>query len=444
MKARFLHFADSHLGYWQYNHRERYNDFGRAFYHVIDAACKERVDFVILAGDLFHKRAIEALTLNQAMSALERLRDAGIPCIAVEGNHELAYHDERLGWVEMLAMRQLLVLLHPKFVDGEPQLVPYSQRQGSYIDPVPGLRVYGLRYAGSATDKAIERYAAALAALPRDGIEYTIFLTHAGVEGVLPDKGGLSLRQWGVLRPYVDYLALGHIHKPYEFDGWIYNPGSLESCSITETAWPERGYYLVEVDTDRPQADGEPRHRVELRPNRRRTFHRLTVKTDLHNTPELLCDHCRDLFQRKARDVGIQRVAADQRPVVEVQLHGVLPFDRNALDLRTIEQLLVEAFDPLLPLIKNMTQPVDRAFEAEEGLSRADLERQVVNHLLQQDSRFRDQSEQWTEAALALKNLALGDAAPDAILTELANRIETVAAAATPAAPGESQSAASS
>src|SRR5690554_1179188 len=101
MPVRFLHFADCHLGYWQYNHRDRYNDFGRAFIDVIEVAQREKVDFVLLAGDLFHKRSIEALTLNQAMNGLERLKAAGIPCIAVEGNHELAYQNERLGWVEM-------------------------------------------------------------------------------------------------------------------------------------------------------------------------------------------------------------------------------------------------------------------------------------------------------------------------------------------------------
>ena len=51
MKARFLHFADCHIGYRQYNNRERFNDFGRAFISVIDVAVAEKVDFVILAGD---------------------------------------------------------------------------------------------------------------------------------------------------------------------------------------------------------------------------------------------------------------------------------------------------------------------------------------------------------------------------------------------------------
>ena len=107
--TRFLHCADIHLGYTQYGKTERFNDFGRALFAVIDKATgrtvpfdphiEGKVDFVILAGDLFHKRAIDALTLNQAVRALQRLRDAGIPCIAVEGNHERAYYDQTIGWM---------------------------------------------------------------------------------------------------------------------------------------------------------------------------------------------------------------------------------------------------------------------------------------------------------------------------------------------------------
>ena len=92
MKTRFLHCADIHLGYLQYGLKERFNDFAAAFNAVIDKAIGEYsprrdgrripfdedlqgpVDFVILAGDLFHKRSIDALTLNQAMRALRDLR----------------------------------------------------------------------------------------------------------------------------------------------------------------------------------------------------------------------------------------------------------------------------------------------------------------------------------------------------------------------------------
>ena len=60
MKAQFLHFADCHIGYRQYNSRERFNDFGRAFIYIVNAAIEAKVDFVVLAGDLFEKRGIDA------------------------------------------------------------------------------------------------------------------------------------------------------------------------------------------------------------------------------------------------------------------------------------------------------------------------------------------------------------------------------------------------
>ena len=38
MKASFIHIADTHLGYEQYGVRERFNDFSRAFWDIIDDA----------------------------------------------------------------------------------------------------------------------------------------------------------------------------------------------------------------------------------------------------------------------------------------------------------------------------------------------------------------------------------------------------------------------
>ena len=102
MRARFLHLADCHLGYRQYGRNERFNDFSKAFYAVMDVAVEEKVDFVVLAGDLFQKRSIDALTLSHAMRGLEKLQRAGIPCLAVEGNHELAYFNESIGWMRFL------------------------------------------------------------------------------------------------------------------------------------------------------------------------------------------------------------------------------------------------------------------------------------------------------------------------------------------------------
>lgn len=421
MNARFLHVADCHLGYRQYNNTERYNDFARAFRSIIRTAIAEAVDFVVLAGDLFDKRTIDAFTLNQATVILEQLKAANIPCIAVEGNHEKPYLQDHIGWVRFLAERELLILLDP-FRGGKMVVAPYEKRTGAYIDIRPGLRVYGLGYSGSGTPKAVEVYAETLRGIPRDQIEYTIFIAHAGVEGVVDDKGGLSHRQWSVLRPYVDYLALGHIHKPYHFDDWIYNPGSPETCSMTEVEWADRGYYLVEVDTKRARADGEPKHVATRHANPRRPFHRVSIKVDLYSTPEELYAYCRTFLVRKARDLGVGR-RDGMSPVVELALTGVLPFDRSALDIGFLESLLQETFDPLHAQVRNLTRTAGFAVDVEESLTRSDLERQVLGSLLERDTRFRTHSERWAQLVLSLKDLAINGSAPDAIIRELADHL---------------------
>ncbi|MBP7963545.1 MAG: exonuclease SbcCD subunit D [Caldilineaceae bacterium] len=423
MKTKFLHIADLHLGYDQYGHKERFNDFTRAFKAVIDAAITEKVAFVILAGDLFQKRAIDALTLGQAMRVLTTLKQAGIPCIAVEGNHEKAYYKERLGWMEFLANQDLLTLLSPDFEAAPFALTPYAKHKGAYIDPVPGLRVIGLKYMGSSTAAAIERTAEALAALPDEakaGIEYTIFVAHTGIEGVLAGQsGGLSHRQLAPLRPHVDYLALGHIHKPFTFDNWIYNPGSPETCSLTEAQWPERGYFVVEVDTDKERAEDEPKHTATLRANPRRPFHRFSVKTDLHQSPEALMEWTSQFLTRKARDLGASKATGQTQPVVELSLFGNLPFDRSALDLAVLKALVDEHFHPLVTLVKNQTQPTEFEIRVEEGMTRPQLERQILSDLFMQDDRFAAHRDAWADLAVTLKGLAVSNTPAEAILAEL-------------------------
>ena len=444
---RFLHCADIHLGYLQYNHKERFNDFGRAFYSVLEQAIEQKVDFVILAGDLFHKRSIDALSLNQAMRGLARLREAGIPCIAVEGNHERSYYEESIGWMKFLALQELLVLLDAEFVDSKPQLRPWDarKRQGSYIDLPGGVRVHGLRYYGSGTVLAVQAYAEALAQLEAPPARYNIFVAHAGVEGQLEEKaGGLSLRQWGPLRPHVDYVALGHFHKPFQIENWIYNPGSPENCSIAENEWQNRGYLLAELDLDENRAGDDPAaplHTVRQGRNQRRCFRQYTFKTDHVQSPAELQERLGAYLLRKATELAdeaaLAEKAADDKPdappdlhppVVELYLTGVLPFDRSALDLREIEALLSRCFRPapLVAMVKNLTQPADFAVDADASLSRSVLEQQVLTELFGRDARFAAHSDQWAKLAVNLKQLALSGAPAEAVLEELAAEVETI------------------
>jgi DNA repair exonuclease SbcCD nuclease subunit len=52
------------LGYKHYNKIERYNDFLKAFSWILDKGIKEKIDFIIHTGDLFHNSKINPSTLS--------------------------------------------------------------------------------------------------------------------------------------------------------------------------------------------------------------------------------------------------------------------------------------------------------------------------------------------------------------------------------------------
>jgi len=452
MKTRFLHCADIHLGYLQYGHKERFNDFASAFNALIDKATGDYqprrgreirfdehldgpVDFVILAGDLFHKRAIDALTLNQAMRTLRRLRDAGIPCIAVEGNHERAYYEDTIGWMKFLALQDLIILLDAEITEDGFALSPWDakRRQGAFYEPKPGVRVYGLRYYGASTGVALNAYAEAVAALPKDGVEYSIFVTHAGVEGQMDDKaGGVAFRQWSPLREHIDYVALGHFHKPFVLEEWIHNPGSPEACSISEAAWTPRGYLMVDVDTVE-QFDNDRHHQTHTGNPPRRAFRQYSYKTDHDQSPDVLMVRLTEFIERKARDLQTELgngLLESTPPVVELYLTGVLPFDRRALDIAAIEAVVRSAFQPLTAQVKSLLQSAEFAIDSGESPTRADLEQNVLTGLFARDARYADHAAQWAHAARSVKQMALSGAPPNAILDEVDGYLQTLANAA--------------
>ncbi|KYH39249.1 MAG: double-stranded DNA repair protein Mre11, partial [Candidatus Bathyarchaeota archaeon B26-1] len=86
----FVHVADLHLGYEQYNLKARREDFVRAFEEVVEKTLELKPDFMILAGDVFHHARPANVTLENAIRNFGRLRKAGIPVLTVDGSHDRA------------------------------------------------------------------------------------------------------------------------------------------------------------------------------------------------------------------------------------------------------------------------------------------------------------------------------------------------------------------
>ncbi|HSU53163.1 MAG TPA: DNA repair exonuclease [Candidatus Dormibacteraeota bacterium] len=319
---KLVHAADIHLGRRRLDGRLPDQDFAEAFAHVAAAAIDLRADAFLLAGDLFDRAQVEPPHLRQAQQVLVMLKQARIPVIAIEGNHDKAFvHSEAPTWLQYLAEDALLVLLQTRFDKTGPLLTEWQDARngGAWMD-LGGVRFVGAGYLGAATPHKVREIAARL-----EPNRTHVLLLHAGPDYFIGEGGGFSKEDLESLRQKVCYLALGHIHKPMLHGDWACNPGSPENCDIKEAAYAEpRGYAVVEIDP----AQRERPARLEVRSNPRRKCHRLTLDctefgNKLKRGAEALVDAAVDLIKLEKPEATA---------IIELRLTGSLNLDRIALD----------------------------------------------------------------------------------------------------------------
>jgi len=410
MSPSFIHAADIHLGFQQYHSKDRADDFYAAFDLMIDDALERGVDFVLLSGDLFHKRNVDPTTLIQATVGLGRLRAADIPVIIIEGNHERPHRLDDLSWVDFLNDGCYAVALDAPYANGAMVYEAWSaESPGAYVDLPCGVRIVGVRYSGAATKRVVDDLAACMAENPSPPGASTIVMLHAGLEGIV-NRYSASVRREDieVLRPHCDYVALGHIHKPFDQDDWLYNPGSLETNGTDEVAWADRGYLVVNCETG-----DAPSHVVTRIPSTRRPFLLLKHGVDGHDSPQELYEAIHTLAEAQLQPQG------RAKPVVRLRLTGILQFSRSDLDLGHVENILTEQLQPLLAMVKDETTPSEMEIRLSESQSRKEVERYVLTELAARDARRAPDASAWADMTLDLKRLALAETDPSEIIDVL-------------------------
>jgi DNA repair exonuclease SbcCD nuclease subunit len=217
--TRVIHTGDTHLGYRQYHSPERRRDFLEAFRQVARDAVEADVDAVVHAGDLFHDRRPELPDLLGTLSVLRELDEAGIPFLAIVGNHETKRDAQ---WLDLFASLDLATRL-----GSEPVVVGDVALYG--LDYVPPSRREDLDY-------DFERSDAEFAALVAHGLFEPFDLGEWDAEAVL-DAATVDF----------DAMLLGDNHKPgikrAEDGTWLTYSGSTERASADERE--DRGYNLV-------------------------------------------------------------------------------------------------------------------------------------------------------------------------------------------------------
>lgn len=399
--ARFLHTADIHLGFDRYDNRIRSQDFFKAFYDLLTIyAVGEDVDFVLIAGDLFEHRNIQPATLNQAQVCLSVLAKAKIPVIAIEGNHDNRPYGTKTSWLRYLADWGSLIFLEPEVQENGSVVLSHwnsSDRFGGYIDLKCGVRVIGTHWYGAVAPQAIEQVASAIQKLP-PAPEHTVALFHHGLEGHVSRYAGalryeelLPLREAGV-----EYLALGHIHKSYSVENWVFNPGSLEANSIEESKY-ERGAYLVTLSKAGVEAQLCTTYY-------QRSIVRLHLKVKGSELVEDVEVSAIDIVQKA---IVSRKLDPEEQPIVELRITGSIGFERAELDIRTLQNTLKEASNALIFLLRYDVDIVNYQSPLPDGDNRLHIETDVYADLIASHARYREHTHHFAKSLCQLKELHL-------------------------------------
>lgn len=400
---KFLHIADVHLGCTRYQLPESPGDFYDAWLDVLRRyAIDEEVEFVLMAGDFFHKRNVPPETMDHAVAGLNLLKEAGIPVVAIEGNHDQKHSDTPFSWLRSLEKWRLLHLLEPKFEEGRFVYEPWlferdAHHRGGFID-IGRARIFGSSWYGASSNWAIPMLSGAISECRREGA-FDILMLHTDVEGHQTHPiPALKLSSLSELRSVTDYVAIGHTHMHYEIDNWAFNPGSIEVTNIAEFR-ETRGAFVVDVAEDNSVA---ARHVTEYT---HRPFQRLVFEVDRFAQPAELVSSAVEYVRGNAR----RAESGLPPPILEITLKGRLGFPNSSLDLKQLRDTTQAITGALHVRIKNHTVPADLSLNIglEEELGRDRLERRVVEGLVRRDKRFRDRGNEVSAAIVGAKQQAL-------------------------------------
>ena len=84
--VKFAHIADCHIGGWS---ELKLKELGmKIFSKSINICIERKVDFVLIAGDLFNTALPAIELIKQVTLDLKKLKDSGIPCYIIAGSHD--------------------------------------------------------------------------------------------------------------------------------------------------------------------------------------------------------------------------------------------------------------------------------------------------------------------------------------------------------------------
>lgn len=259
LDMKILHTSDLHIGKYigTYDLKE---DTEYVLNQVVDTVIKERVEVVLISGDIFDRPNPSEEAIKMYVSFLKALLDKNIKVIAISGNHDSG--------IRLSAYKDILGKGY--FVEGE---FNSPMRKVSLNDEYGPVNFYMLPFftpfivkSNLKLEKGLENYDLAMdEIIKRENIDTSqrnIILAHQFVAGFKfggseedfsysngdeKNVAGVGIISLDKFQNF-DYVALGHIHKPQKISReTIRYSGSLLKYKTSEIDGPDKSVVIIDL-----------------------------------------------------------------------------------------------------------------------------------------------------------------------------------------------------
>lgn len=223
----FIHLADCHLGSWR---DEKLRRLGyESFAYVIDQAIARKVDFVLIAGDLFNTALPAIDVLKDTVTKLHELKNAKIPVYIIAGSHD--YSPTGKTMLDVLEEAQLAKNTLIGDMENEQLKLEFV------IDQKTGAKLCGILGRAQGLEK--QHYQLLNKTHLENESGFKIFMFHTTISELKPQEMMDAVStELSYLPKGFNYYAGGHVHirciKPVENYGTVVYPGPTFPNNFSE------------------------------------------------------------------------------------------------------------------------------------------------------------------------------------------------------------------
>lgn len=263
---RILHTADWHAGK-RLGRIDRSAEFAAAFDEIVAVARDQKVDLVIVAGDLLDRAIATFDAIALVLDTLRRLADIAGHVVAITGNHDSPALFELLAPLLAAMGVHLVPRIRPPGAGGVVTVPSRDGQETAAVAALPFLHEAEVVDFLANSEEWFKGYDARVQALcgalcgALDPSAVRILTGHFFVAGAELGGGERKIQvgpQYAAtaqaIPPSIHYAALGHIHKPQEINGAAVR--ARYSGSVLQLDFSERTHskqvVVVEAAAGRP------------------------------------------------------------------------------------------------------------------------------------------------------------------------------------------------